>query len=300
MKRSRLPLTALRAFEAAGRHQSFKKAAEELAVSEAAISRQIRDLEGQLSGALFERGHRNVRLTSGGARLLGQLTKSFDAIDTALSELLAPPRKKRVFVSVEPTFATLFLIPRLAEFTVAHPDIDVQIESSSTLVDLSGDDAGVAVRYSLTDKSWPRLEARHLIDNLLTPVVAAGHLAIEIKSPLDIAKIPLLRDENEAPWQRWLAIAGVQIRPTWGPVFSNAAIALQSAQLGHGAALADRHLADRLLRDDHLRAPFDLDIENGAYWLVARSFAKLTMSERTFCDWLVAAVGISGKSPASR
>ncbi|TIN28154.1 MAG: LysR family transcriptional regulator [Mesorhizobium sp.] len=293
MKRSRLPFTALRAFEAAGRHQSFKRAAEELAVSEAAISRQIRDLEGQLSIALFERGHRNVRLTSSGARLLGELTESFEAIDAALSDLIAPPHKRKIFVSVEPTFATLFLIPRLAEFTTARPDIDVQIESSSSLVDLGDDDAGLAVRYSLIDKSWPRTEARHLIDNVLTPMIAAVPLGVEIKNPSDIAKVRLLRDEDETPWQRWLAAAGVQARPTWGPVFSNAGIALQSAQLGHGAALADRHLADRLLKDNQLRAPFDLDINNGAYWLVARDFAKLTASERTFCDWLIEALNTS-------
>jgi LysR family transcriptional regulator, glycine cleavage system transcriptional activator len=281
MKRSWLPLTALRAFEAAGRRGSFKAAAGELAVSEAAVSRQIRDLERFLGVALFERQHRRVRLTAPGERILGQVTASFNAISAVLSEFRVQSSPREVQVSVEPTFATLFLIPRLAEFAEAHPEIDLKIESSSVLVDFEGSGPVLAIRHGVADTTWPRSEARHLMDNAVTPMLAP-HLAP------DFSQVRLLRDENDLGWMRWLEAAGVEETPHWGPVFSDAAIAIQSAELGQGAALGNRALAAGLLERKALMAPFDLEVGSGAYWLVARDFGKLTPSETVFCDWLVA------------
>jgi LysR family glycine cleavage system transcriptional activator len=129
-------LTALRAFEAAGRHQSFKKAADELAVSEAAISRQVRDLEVTLGASLFQRHHRAVRLNDAGARLLKEVTSGFDTLDAALEEVLAVHGTGEITISVEPTFATLFLVPRLAAFSQDFPDIAINIEVGAALADL--------------------------------------------------------------------------------------------------------------------------------------------------------------------
>lgn len=285
MRRSLLPLTALRSFEAAGRHQSFKKAAEELAVSEAAISRQVRDLETMIGIALFSRGHRSVRLTEAGEKLCKQLNASFDAIGDVLSSIAAPPSSKAVRVSVEPTFAAVFLIPRLSAFTTAHPDIDVQIESNSELVDMHVGEIGIAIRYSLTDTTWPGSQSQHLIDNVLTPMLAPK-LAAQGERGVDLLSARLLRDEDDGPWKRWLDKSPFRGAPQWGPTFSNAAIALQSAELGHGVALGDRRLAKQLLEAERLVAPFDVDIDNGAYWLVAKDFKKLTASEATFSEWL--------------
>ena len=120
MRRGRLPLTALRSFEAAGRLLSFTRAAEELFVSQAAISRQIRELEASIGRPLFERRHRAVALTDEGARLLATLTESFDRIDATLSALSATPAQS-VTISVEPTFAALWMVPNLADFRARHP-----------------------------------------------------------------------------------------------------------------------------------------------------------------------------------
>ena len=116
MKRSRLPLTALRSFEAAGRHRSFKAAADELAVSAAAVSRQIRDLEALLGLPLFERAFRAVRLTASGEQLLAEVSSSFDAIAAVLDKLIGTAERQEIVVSVEPSFASLFLVPRLGDF----------------------------------------------------------------------------------------------------------------------------------------------------------------------------------------
>jgi len=127
--------------------------------------------------------------------------------------------------------------------------------------------------------AWSGARAQHLVDNLLTPMIAPGQSA-------DLSAMRLLRDEDDGPWRRWLDRAAFRGTPLWGTTFSNAAIALQSAELGHGAALGDRRLTRHLLEGGRLVTPFDTDIDNGAYWLVAKDFRRLTVSESLFCDWL--------------
>lgn len=128
MKRGRLPLTALRSFEVAGRLESFTLAAQELFISQAAVSRQIRELETSLGEALFERRHRSVRLTASGARLQAILTLSFDQIDECLEEIRGRSTAAAVTISAEPSFAACWLVPRLPEFRERHPEIEVTID----------------------------------------------------------------------------------------------------------------------------------------------------------------------------
>ncbi|SFL01332.1 LysR substrate binding domain-containing protein [Mesorhizobium albiziae] len=146
MKRGRLPLTALRSFEAAGRHLSFSKAAEELFVSQAAISRQIRELEGFLGRPLFDRLHRRVALTDAGQNLLTQLTISFDDIDRRLSAIAGAPVDNVVKVSAEPSFAACWLVPRLFAFRQLRPDIDIAIDVDPRLVEFRTHEAELALR----------------------------------------------------------------------------------------------------------------------------------------------------------
>jgi LysR family glycine cleavage system transcriptional activator len=286
MKRNRLPLNALRAFEAAGRHQSFKEAADELSVSDAAISRQVRDLEVLIGARLFDREHRRVQLTEVGGRLLASISQNFDAIDAALSRLMAPPASSVVSLSVEPTFATLFLVPRLNDFAERYPDIEVQFDSSATLVDVSVGGPRLAIRHSLRIKSWPRSQSQHLMSNMVTPMTGPGAGSVRLHQPADLVGVRLLRDENDEAWVRWLESAGVADPPLWGPVFSNGAIALQGAEGGQGAALGNRVLAAQLLAKGSLHAPFDVELSNGAYWLVAPDFRDLSSAETVFCQWL--------------
>jgi LysR family glycine cleavage system transcriptional activator len=156
MKRGRLPLTALRSFEAAGRHMSFSRAAEELFVSQAAISRQIRELEALVGRPLFARLHRRVELTDAGQSLLQQLVASFDAIDRRLTEIQARTGVGIVKVSTEPFFGGSWLMPRLNRFQEANPGIDVAVDVSPRLVEFRTHEADLAIRYGATQKSWPK------------------------------------------------------------------------------------------------------------------------------------------------
>lgn len=286
LRRSRLPLTALRVFEAAGRHQSFRLAAGELAVSEAAISRQVRDLEAMLGEPLFLRQHRAVILTTTGARLLEELTKGFDIIDAALNETQLGERAKEFTVSVEPTFATLFLVPRLAAFSAAHPGIVVNLEVSSALAELDGEVVHLAIRHSRSQNVWPRSEARHLLDVRLTPMLKNDAVVQSTDTHFWSGDVQLLHDESTGSWSEWIALAAASFVTRRGPTFSNSAVALQSAANGQGMALGSRILAKDLLGSRALIAPFQHELPYGAYWLLAQKFEKLSRAEATFCSWL--------------
>ncbi|MGF7006762.1 DNA-binding transcriptional LysR family regulator [Aminobacter sp. BE322] len=153
MKRGRLPLTALRSFEAAGRHLSFSRAAEELFVTQAAVSRQIRELEAFLNQPLFIRHHRRVELTDAGHKLLRQLVKSFDDIDQRLGELITRPEQAVVTVSAEPSLGASWLVPRLNRFRDLRPGIDVSLDVDPRLVEFRSGQAELALRFSARDTS---------------------------------------------------------------------------------------------------------------------------------------------------
>jgi LysR family glycine cleavage system transcriptional activator len=219
VKRSRLPLTALRCFEAAGRYESFSQAADELAVSQAAVSRQVWDLERMLGRRLFERSHRQVRLNNHGARLLGQLTSSFDAIEALLAEMALEGRLERITVSVEPSFASLWLVPRLGAFAAFRPGVEVQIDATAALAQLRASGCTLAIRHSASRSSWPGTQERHLCDVELTPMLSRSLTGSQgIKEPADLQGVTLLCDESRAGWSAWLEAAGVQaLVPVRGP-----------------------------------------------------------------------------------
>ncbi|PTE11517.1 LysR substrate-binding domain-containing protein [Mesorhizobium helmanticense] len=289
MKRGRLPLTALRSFEAAGRHLSFSRAAEELFVSQAAISRQIRELETLIGKPLFERLHRKVELTEAGQTLLAQLTASFDDIDRRLSQIVSKPAQSQLTVSVEPSFAGEFLIQRLNSFRERHPDIDISIDAESRLIEFRGHEAEIAIRYGASARSWPRTEAWHLVDVLVTPVLTSALLAsgAPLTSPADLRYYTLLHDYNRDGWARWFqAVDLPDLALQRGPLFTDAALAMQAAKLGHGVALGDRILNGADLRAGLLVRPFEMEVPYGSYWLVAADFQRLSQPAKTFADWL--------------
>ncbi len=288
MKRGRLPLTALRSFEAAGRHMSFSKAAEELFVSQAAISRQVRELEELTRIALFRRLHKRVELTSEGARLLDQITKSFDMIDRALDSLQEASRQSIVTVSVEPTLAALWLLPRLETFRRLRPDIDISVDADPKLVEFRTTGFDLAIRHGLEAKSWPRLEAEHLMDVTLSPVLSpALRRDSNVKVPADLCNLVLLHEENRDSWSHWFQAAGlIGVEPQRGPIFSDGAYAVSAARLGHGVALADVELVSNDIETGALTTPFSTRIGMGSYWLVAPSLATLRKPVRVFADWL--------------
>lgn len=298
MKRGRLPLTALRSFEVAGRLLSFTQAAEELFVSQAAISRQIRELEATLGHPLFERLHRAVRLTPEGEALLGVLTESFDRIDAALSVISAKDAVASVTISVEPTFAALWMVPNLIEFRTLHPEIEVRIESDPRVIEFRANEAVLAIRQSGPGKNWPRTEARHLLDTSLVPVAAPALLGTgsPLMAPADLQQFELLHEENRQGWSDWFRLAGVaEIEADKGPMIADGSLVLQSALRGHGVGLADLEFVQEDLREGRLIQPFETQLPYGAYYLVTRSFATLPKPAMLLADWLLGRFAGAGR-----
>lgn len=294
MKRGRLPLTALRSFEAAGRHGSFKAAAEELFVSPAAISRQIGQLEASLGTQLFERRHRAVVLTTEGRQLLSDVTGAFDSMAAALDGVAGNARQQSVIVSVEAAFASVWLGKHLSDFHRAHPDIEIMIDSDDHVIDFATHPAHLAIRYSRSNRSWPRCQARHLADVAMAPVISPALLATGpgLASAADILKYPLIHEDSRNTWATWFDLAGVDYTASpQGAVFTDHALILQSAARGTGVALADDILARDAVKAGELLRPFDLSAPFGAYWLVARNFDTLPRAARQFAEWLEARLG---------
>jgi LysR family glycine cleavage system transcriptional activator len=293
MKRGRLPLTALRSFEAAGRHLSFSRAAEELYVSQAAISRQIRELEALIGRPLFERLHRRVELTDAGQELLRQLTQSFDAIDQKLTEIQDNPQGELVKVSTEPFFAGAWLIPRLIRFRELHPSIDIAVDVSPSLVEFRTHEADLAIRHSETKSAWPRTQSRHLVESIARPVVSPDLLAKgpPLRTVADLAAYTFLHEQTRDYWARWLEVAASNdLRPERGPIFADGNLTTRAAALGHGVALGDPFINGAELRDGTLVEPFQEAVAFGSYWLVAPDFDALSPPARIFVDWLVAEI----------
>ena len=290
MNRGRLPLTALRSFEAAGRHLSFSRAAEELFVTQAAISRQIRELEIFLRQPLFVRYHRRVELTESGQKLLKQLIKSFDEIDQRLSQLATRPLLSVVSVSVEPSLAASWLVPRLNRFREMRHDIDIDLDDDPRLIDFRSDQAELALRFSAHNTSWPRSEAELLAPVTDSPVLSPSLLASgpALECPADLRRYTLLHEENRTGWVRWFEAAGATEAPVpeRGPLLADAALSKQAAMLGHGVALGDLLLVHEELKAGTLVKPFETNVICGGYWLVAKSLRKLSEPAQSFADWI--------------
>ncbi|KGF71219.1 transcriptional regulator [Hoeflea sp. BAL378] len=291
MKRGRLPLTALRSFEAAGRLESVTLAAEELFVSQAAVSRQIRELEAMLGHPLFERQHRKIKLTAEGADLLAVLTSAFDAIGDSLDAMSERRSAGEVRISAEPSFATGWLVHALAEFRDLHPEIDVTVDSSEKLTEFRSGEADIAIRFSREHSAWPRTEARWLYDVEMIPVAApalfeAGGLP---SGPADLSRYSLLHEDNRAVWDMWFSQAGAEpglVRR--GPVFADGGLVRQAALGGQGVGLVDTRMVADDLRKGALIRLFAQSISYGSYFLVARDFSRLPAPARAFAAWIEA------------
>jgi LysR family glycine cleavage system transcriptional activator len=291
MKRGRLPLTALRSFEVAGRLRSFTLAAEELYISQAAISRQVRELESLLQQQLFARHHRSVALTPAGERLLSVLTQAFDKIGTSLDGIRGDNwSSTTIVVSAEPSFASAWLVRHLAGFREERPDIDVVLDADPRLVEFRSNQATIAIRHSTARASWARVESQHLLDVRIIPVLAPSLLeqAGSLEQPSDLLKLPLLHEESRDLWQRWLSHAGADTAVQRGVVYTDGGLVLQAALQGEGVALLDELFARDGLKAGKLCQPFELSIPHGAYWLVAKKFAEIREGEAAFIRWLEA------------
>ena len=282
-------LTALRAFEAAARHESLTRAAEELNVAHPALSRQVRDLEAWLGCALFHRHNRGLTLTDAGRAYREAATRAFDIIDGATA-LLRPPTvelgRRNLVLSVEPSFAQRWLVPRLGRFRTAHPTINVIVDATRTVADFRRGGSDLGIRYG--SGPWPGLEARKLADVENFPVCAPGLMPLPT-SPADLLEADLLLEEMDLPWRSWFAAVGITLtRPLRGTRFFDASHAMDVAVAGQGVALGDMILSRDDLAAGRLIRPFPQSAIYEAYNLVAPPAHFRRPAVKAFCEWVVA------------
>nr|WP_312798657.1 LysR substrate-binding domain-containing protein [Tianweitania sp.] len=263
---------------------SFTAAAQELCVTQGAISRQIMELEQLTGHILFERLHRSVALTREGEQLLNALTPAFQQMDDGMARLAALKPVQTLRISVEPSFATGWLIPHLHDFQASDPDIDLQVEADARLDQFREHEPELAIRWSLTRRSWPRSQAQHLADVQMTPVIAPSAMRGPIERPEDLLGYPLLHEENRDAWSQWFDAVGVMDpRDLRGPIFSD--VMLESIRGGHGIGLGDLLFVAEDVRGGRLVRPFNQTISYGAYWLVCRDFSRLSPAAGRFAAW---------------
>jgi len=300
------PLNALRAFAAAARHLSFTRAAEDLHVTQAAVSHQIKTLEDTLGVPLFRRGTRSIHLTEAGQRYAHRVREAFQILQQATEALQDQNEAGRLTVSTMTSFAARWLIPRLGDFLSAHPEIELRLETSPIPVDLLAGEADVAVR--LGPGPYEDLHAEVLLRDEVFPVCAPSLLTgpHPLNKPEDLVHHVLLQDAG-LDWGVWLKAAGVDltatgIDPYKGPGFIDSTICVQTAMAGHGVLLGRTALVADELAKGLLVAPFDLAIEsNYVYWFLCAPDRAASPRVRAFHRWLMRQTAASTLSrPVSR
>ncbi|HEY8596155.1 MAG TPA: transcriptional regulator GcvA [Devosiaceae bacterium] len=283
------PLAALRLFESAGRHESFKIAAEELHLTPSAVSHGIVSLERWLGVRLFERRNNGVVLTDAGRDYLPFVSEALATIAVGTRRVPSTRGIHRVSVSVAPTFAARWLLPRLPEFRELHPQIELVIDTVHRQVGLPVDNVDLAVRMARAP--WPDLVSTRLFGERLVPVCAPSFLARhEIHSLQDVAGLPQLHvSAATEDWAAWMAAVGLDphdARPTL--TFDTIHMAADAAEAGLGVAIGRLPLIDRQLREGRLvhAVPDIVDATTG-YWLVEGPDAANRREVSAFAQWLI-------------
>ena len=307
MKRRLPPLKSLQAFEAAARHLSFKKAADELAVTPAAISQQVKRLEEFYGVSLFRRRTRALALTDMGRSVLLPLSEGFDHLARAASLLASDESDRVVSVSVAPSFGAKWLVPRLPRFRAAHPDLDIRIDATDSLADFETDGIDVALRYGTG--VYDGMTAECLMDDFVVPVCSPSLLneGAGIREPDDLRHHTLLHiqwmmeREDEPNWRMWLQAAGIRdLDGDKGPVFSHEGVALAAALEGQGVALASASLVQDDLQAGRLVQLFPPDIRQVTafcYYVVYPTETADRPKVKAFRDWVMGEGGLGGVVP---
>ncbi len=286
----RLPsLNALRAFEAAARHLSFTRAAEELHVTQAAISHQVKALEEHLGRKLFRRLNRALLLTDDGQAYLPSVSRAFTLLNDATSDLLTTQAPGPLTVSALPSFAARWLVPRLGRFRQIRPDIDLRIDPSAALSDFAGGDVDVGIRYGRG--KYPGMRADWLMTEDIFPVCSPALLEgpHPLQDPGDLEHQVLLHDDGHGDWRTWLLAAGTdRVDATRGPIFTDSSMLIQAAMAAQGVALARGVLAADELAAGRLVRPFTLSPPTEyAYYLVCPINSAEHPKIAAFRDWLL-------------
>ncbi|OFZ96521.1 MAG: hypothetical protein A2Z64_10565 [Betaproteobacteria bacterium RIFCSPLOWO2_02_67_12] len=287
------PLDPLLAFEAAARNLSFTKAASELFLTQSAVSRQIQTLEESLGVKLFERRPRALLLTEAGQSLYRVSQEVLQRLHDSARKLRGAAEVRAVTLTTTPGLAALWLIPRLARFTGAHPGVDVRISAGNEIVSLDRAGVDLAIRYTQSDRAG---NARKLFGETVLPVCSpelARDRARPLAEPVDLRHHVLLQlDDPRAAWldwQLWFHALGIEeLQPAAKLHFSHYDQLIQAAVSGQGVALGRHPLVRGLLREGKLVAPFKQDVcSSRAYFLVESSAARSKPEVRAFIAWLL-------------
>ncbi len=288
-------LNALRAFEAAGRHLSFSKAAEELHVTPAAVGHQVKALEHDLGAVLFERLNRALLLTPAGQSLLPGLSEVFYRVTEVVETFRRRDANRPLTVSMPPSFGAAWLVPRLERFRDRHPDIDVRLDVDNRIVDLIHDDVDVGLRYGLGD--YPGMRVDCLLSEEVFPVCSARLLEGEhpLRELADLRWHSLLhvdgfvQDDYWPDWSMWLRSAGMSgMEVRRGLHFNQTSLALQAAVRGQGVALGSRVLAGNDLAEGWLVRPFAHGTRMSfAYYMVCPEALADEPRIAAFREWII-------------
>lgn len=304
------PLNALRVFEAAARHLSFKDAAAELSITQAAVSHQIKSLEEYLGVELFRRAGRGVQLTEAARACLPRLREGFDSLAAAVETIRERAAESDLLITAPPVFTARWLMPRLANFSRREPKIELRVFASSKMVDagaldsptlvsgldLREEESGVEIH--LGSGHYPGYRADHLFDVTMTAVASPQLVdgTPPLHAPQDLAHHVLLHDDamelvaGGNAWQRWLEFAGAaeHVDASRGPRFSSNILSLEAASQNLGVALALRPLVDYDIASLRLRAPFPIEMKpQSAYYLVCPEVIADRPAVAAFRAWLL-------------
>ncbi|OWY30382.1 LysR family transcriptional regulator [Herbaspirillum robiniae] len=283
-----LPLNALRAFEVSARHLSFTRAADELNVTQTAVSMQVKNLEERLGAALFRRLPRGLALTDEGLALLPVVAESFGRIGTVLAQFENGRKREVLTLGVVGTFAVGWLMPRLREFQQTYPFVDLRLLTNNNRVDLAGEGLDYAIRFG--DGAWHGTDAERLFSAPLSPM-CAPEIAARLRRPADLASETLLRSYRSDEWNEWFAAAGAPCPPIRGFVFDSSLTMAEAAAQQAGVALLPVLMFERELRQGRLVCPFEAHIEAGAYWLTRLKSRQETTAMQVFRQWLLLHAG---------
>jgi LysR family glycine cleavage system transcriptional activator len=298
-----LSLTNLRAFEAVARLLSFGAAADELHLTQSAISRQIKSLEDELGAPLFLRGTRHVQIAPDGLTLLRAVEPSLAKLDASVQLIRRSRSRKRVSVTTFASFGSLWLLPRIEAFQRDHPDIDIRVSAHDALADLDDPELDLALRY-LSPSQVPA-GGVHLFDETLTPVVSRGLWeqirlgnAPPLSRPSDIAEHTLAEEDDDRPsteylsWRHWLEVQGHGgLQPRRWLYLNFTYQQVQAALAGHGVALARVPLVFEALQRGELVEPFGAAGRVGSpfsYWMLVAPASRSRSEVMQFCAWLEA------------
>jgi LysR family glycine cleavage system transcriptional activator len=289
------PLNALKAFESAGRHMSFTEAAKELHVTPAAISHQIKTLESFLGFKLFHRKNRSLELTVAGQACLPGLRRGFNHLGAAIERIQSTVAAEPLLISAPPIFGAKWLVPRITEFSVAHPEVQIRIDPLQQISELEGPETDVAVRFGRG--RYPGLRAKRLMSQEVFPVCSPELLRGKhpLVSPADLRWHTLIHfdptfyDPDWPKWEKWFRAAGVTgIDASIGPHFSSPNFTIQAVLQGQGVALAVSLMADELVAQGQLIQLFDVNYPGDYGYYVVVSDEKVEEPRvKAFWEWLI-------------